>query len=174
MASFFKTLGFTVLIPGSVAVYVPMSILDHVGGPDIRIPFPWLAFLPLLCGLVFYLWSAYDFVASGRGTPAPVDPPKTLVVRGLYRVVRNPMYVGVMSVLIGEVWYFGSAALAGYSLCIFTLFSVFIRRYEEPTLARLFGDAYAAYCDSVPRWIPDWRKIARPSPTPGQKDREHV
>ncbi len=174
MATFFKTLLFTVLIPGSVVIYVPMLVWDRFGGPDIRVPLPWLAILPMSCGVAFYLWSAYDFVASGRGTPAPVDPPKTLVVRGLYRVVRNPMYVGVMSMLIGEVWYFGSAALAVYSLSVFTLFSVFIRRYEEPTLARLFGDAYAAYCDTVPRWIPDWRRIVRPSPASDNGEKQRV
>jgi protein-S-isoprenylcysteine O-methyltransferase Ste14 len=94
-----------------------------------------------------------DFAVAGRGTPAPIDPPKELVRRGLYRFTRNPMYVGVASVLIGEAWLFASRAMAVFALGVVTMFHLFVLFYEEPTLRRTFGDAYERYCAAVPRWV---------------------
>ena len=89
----------------------------------------------------------------GLGTPAPIDPPKTLVVRGPYRWTRNPMYVAVLAVLIGECVVTQSAALAEYSVAVFFGFYAFVLFYEEPTLGHKFGDEYRQYCARVPRWI---------------------
>jgi protein-S-isoprenylcysteine O-methyltransferase Ste14 len=102
------------------------------------------------------LWCAWDFTFAGRGTPAPIDPPKELVVQGLYRYVRNPMYVGILSILLGEALLFASWSLFGYAAVVFILFFLFVVLYEEPILMRKFGESYLQYCKNVPRWIP-WR-----------------
>ena len=99
-------------------------------------------------------------VEPGRGTPAPYDPPRDLVVAGLYRYVRNPQYVGVFCVVIGETLLTGAMVLLVYAIVLAFTYSLFVRYYEEPTLDRLFGEAYARYREVVPRWIP-----RRPLPT---------
>ena len=109
---------------------------------------------PVLLGAVTYLWCAWDFTFTGRGTPAPIDPPKELVVKGLYRYVRNPMYVGITLILLGEAVLFESAVLFLYAGLLLVWFQLFIVYYEEPTLRRLFGASYESYCKSVSRWIP--------------------
>jgi protein-S-isoprenylcysteine O-methyltransferase Ste14 len=153
MGPAFRTLVFTVIAPGTVTVLLPYLVLTQtetgVIGPTRY------AGLPVLCiGIVIYAWCARDFAIKGRGTPAPIEPPKTLVIEGLYRYVRNPMYVGVLSVLFGEVIWFASPTLLIYTCVIGTAFHAFIRLYEEPTLLDLFGDQYTAYCEEVPRWWP--------------------
>ncbi len=95
-----------------------------------------------------------DFARVGRGTLAPVDPPLTLVIRGLYRYVRNPMYVGVVLVLLGESALFGSTSLLLYAALFFLLANLFVMVYEEPSLRARFGEPYEQYRRSVGRWIP--------------------
>ncbi len=95
-----------------------------------------------------------DFARVGRGTLAPVDPPLTLVIRGLYRYVRNPMYVGVVVVLLGESALFGSTSLLLYTVVFFLLANLFVMIYEEPSLRARFGESYEQYRRSVGRWIP--------------------
>jgi protein-S-isoprenylcysteine O-methyltransferase Ste14 len=148
-----RSLVFTFLVPGTVAVWVPLWI---VRGATLAgaAPWRWLGIVPLAIGVAIYVWCVADFATAGRGTPAPIDPPRELVRRGLYRVTRNPMYVGVLATLVGQTWLFASPALAVYTLCIAVGFHLFVLGYEEPTLHRLFGDAYDRYCASVPRWIP--------------------
>jgi protein-S-isoprenylcysteine O-methyltransferase Ste14 len=109
-----------------------------------------------LIGTAIYFWCAWDFTFAGRGTPAPIDPPKELVVRGLYRYVRNPMYVGILSILLGEALLFASWRLFEYTAVVFIFFFLFVTLYEEPILRQKFGESYRRYCESVPRWIP-WR-----------------
>jgi protein-S-isoprenylcysteine O-methyltransferase Ste14 len=109
-----------------------------------------------LLGASIYLWCAWDFTFAGRGTPAPIDPPKELVVRGLYRYVRNPMYVGVVSILFGEALFFESRILFEYAVIVFIFFYLFVVLYEEPILMKKFGESYRNYCRVIPRWIP-WR-----------------
>jgi protein-S-isoprenylcysteine O-methyltransferase Ste14 len=93
-------------------------------------------------------------VSIGKGTPAPFDPPRRLVVRGPYRFVRNPMYLGGALTLAGAALFYRSLFLLGYD-CIFLLaFSLFVLFYEEPTLRRTFGPDYEAYCHRVARWLP--------------------
>ena len=110
--------------------------------------------LPIIVGVCIELWCAWDFATKGRGTPAPFDPPKELVVRGLYRRVRNPMYVGVMSILLGEALLFAASTLVWYAAAVFVGFNLFVLLYEEPTLRHKFGAAYERYCAQVPRWLP--------------------
>jgi protein-S-isoprenylcysteine O-methyltransferase Ste14 len=95
-----------------------------------------------------------EFVVVGRGTPAPVAPPEALVVSGLYRWVRNPMYVGVLCWLAALALFFASGAIALYAAVVFAGFNAFVMGYEEPALRRRFGAAYERYCRSVPRWLP--------------------
>ena len=157
MALFLKNLVFTVLVPGTVAGYVPYAIGSR--GAAVRPPLPDAARLliaaPLfLVGGAIYLWCLWHFAVSGRGTPAPIDPPTRLVVRGLYRRVRNPMYVGVLIVVAGWAVYFRSIRLVEYGVTLAVLFHLFVVLVEEPLLQRRFGAAYAEYCRTVPRWIP--------------------
>lgn len=101
---------------------------------------------------------AWDFARFGRGTPAPIDPPRRLVVQGLYRFVRNPMYVGVVTILLGEAVLFRSLSLLLYGTAWWVVFHLFVLLYEESTLRRMFGAEYDAYCRTVPRWLPRWRR----------------
>jgi len=151
-----KTSLFTILVPGTATVLVPYLLLTagfqlfpmEIGAWRI------LGLPPVLLGAVTYLWCAWDFTFTGRGTPAPIDPPKELVVKGLYRYVRNPMYVGITLILLGEALLFESAVLFLYVGLLLVWFQLFIVYYEEPTLRRLFGASYESYCKSVSRWIP--------------------
>lgn len=115
----------------------------------------WLiGLLPFLGGAVLYLWCAGAFTFIGKGTPAPIDAPVFLVRSGPYRRVRNPMYIGVFSVLLGEVILFHSLSLLVYMLLAGTVVHLFVVFYEEPSLRRRFGESYEAYLHNVPRWLP--------------------
>jgi protein-S-isoprenylcysteine O-methyltransferase Ste14 len=150
-----------VLLPGTVTVLVPLLIL-LANGADIG----WSlgdgpAVLPVLLGLGLiaagfglWLWTVRLFARVGRGTLAPWDPTRHLVVEGPYRHVRNPMISAVLTVLAGEVALFGSPALLIWCAAFFALNHVLFMVYEEPRLLRRFGDPYRAYMDSVPRWLP--------------------
>jgi len=151
MSPVLKTALFTVLVPGSVAVLVPLLIAGNgaaaVGATRA------LALLLLALGAILYLRSAWDFASFGRGTPAITDAPKRLVTRGFYRYTRNPMYVAVLSAVFGWAVLYGEPVLWAYGGAIFVLFSLFIRLYEEPRLTREFGDEYVAYMKRVGRWL---------------------
>jgi len=153
VATLIKTLIFTLLVPGTVTVYLPYRLLE-------RTPMPgsWVALAAGLClaalGLGVYLWCAWEFVSAGQGTPAPIDAPKKLVVSGLNRFVRNPMYIGVMSMVLGESIMFDSLVLLIYAVGLAAFFNLFVMVYEEPTLRKKFGPDYDKYCWRVPRWIP--------------------
>jgi len=103
-------------------------------------------------------WCIVTFAVVGRGTPAPFDPPRKLVVRGPYRYVRNPMYLGAVLVLCGAALFHRSSLLFGYAGVFLLVSHVFVVTYEEPTLARLFGGDYEAYRARVGRWLP--RRLA--------------
>lgn len=105
-------------------------------------------------GLGLASWCAVEFALRGLGTPAPFDPPKRLVFTGLYRFVRNPMYVALGMALIGEAWLTGRIEIVYEMLVLWIAVTIFVMAYEEPTLRRLFGDDYVDYCRNVPRWIP--------------------
>src|SRR4029079_10146656 len=100
------------------------------------------------------LGSSPALARRGRGPPAIYDPPRELVVAGLYRYVRNPQYVGVVLVILGEALLTGMAVLFGYATLMAVVYHLFVRYYEEPTLGRLFGESYARYREAVPRWLP--------------------
>ena len=157
-ASIFRWIGaaiFTVLVPGTVTVFLPYYILDR-SVPEIEALglLQLVASAVLVIGAGIYFRCLWDFVIVGRGLPAPVDHPKKLVVRGLYRYVRNPMYVGVLLVLIGEVLLLRSIVLIWYALAWLAIVHVNILVYEERYLQFRFGESYTEYRKKVRRWIP--------------------
>ena len=149
-----KNLVFTVLVPGTVAVLIPYQIVSR--GATARPPAAAFAVaMPVAAlGLAIYFWCLWDFAITGRGTPAPIDPPKVLVVRGLYRYVRNPMYLGVLSIIAGWNLAFRTSALLQYGIAVAIAFHLFVLLLEEPLLRHQFGAAYESYLRTVPRWIP--------------------
>ncbi|MGH9777946.1 MAG: methyltransferase family protein [Candidatus Acidiferrales bacterium] len=153
MKLFLKVLLFILLVPGSATVWIPYFLLPRSPTFDLG-SLRWLGLVPLLVGAAVLLRCIWEFAARGRGTPAPVDPPKTLVVSGLYRYVRNPMYVGVLLTLIGEALVLGWWSLVAYPLLFAPFFHLYVVFYEERTLRRKFGAAYDDYRRAVPRWIP--------------------
>jgi len=148
----FKNLLFTLLVPGTVAVYVPLRLVRDLPPPAAV----WqLASLPFFAvGVAIYAWCVWDFATFGRGTPAPIDAPKQLVVRGLYRVTRNPMYVGVLTTIFGWAVRYHSGTIVLYAVAVGLCFQSFIVFYEEPHLQRVFGDTYTQYRARVGRWLP--------------------
>lgn len=150
-----KTALFILFVPGTVTIVIPLGLV--LPGDKARLDpglFSVLAIPLWLGGFLVLAWCALDFVRKGRGTPAPLEPPKELVIGGLYRYVRNPMYFGVLLVVLGHTLWFGSPWLAAYALLLWFIFHVFVMGYEEPHLRKTFGATYIAYCQSVPRWIP--------------------
>ena len=151
-----RSIFFTFLLPGTVTVLIPYFV---VFGGRVDYQRTWglqcyLSLLPISIGAGILVWCIWDFAVVGRGTLAPVDPPKHLVVRGLYRYVRNPMYVGVVSILFGESLFFWSLSLLCYAIVFFITAHLFVVLYEEPALLRQFGQSYEAYRHGVHRWLP--------------------
>jgi len=150
-----KNLLFTVFVPGVLAGYVPIVLVQpdrvHLTGAGFR-ALPALLFLG--AGMLVYFLCVWSFAVTGRGTPAPIDAPRVLVISGLYRNVRNPMYLGVLSVVLGWAILTAAPVLVLYLMGLAGAFHLFVLGYEEPTLRRRFGTSYEAYCTSVPRWLP--------------------
>lgn len=150
-----RTVLFTILVPGTELVLLPGVVVFLRLGPRLGLgPARYLGVVPLIMGLGVILRCFVDFVRRGRGTPAPYDPPRQLVVAGLYRYVRNPQYVGVVLALVGEALLTERVVLFGYAAFMAIGYHLFVRFYEEPTLGRLFGEPYAHYREAVPRWLP--------------------
>lgn len=151
-----RSLLFLILAPGMVAGYIPLGLLRS--GTQIETGIlAYLAFPLWLIGGLIILWSFWNFLHEGRGTPAPIDPPTELVAVGFYRYVRNPMYVGILAMILGHFLWFGYWNLLLYAFFVFLAFHAFVTFYEEPTLRRKFGASYDEYCRRVPRWIPRLR-----------------
>ena len=152
----FKSLLFFILAPGMVAGVIPLALFRT--GSQIQTGlFSYFAFPLWLSGVSILLWCFWDFIVKGRGTPAPIDPPKDLVVSGLYNYVRNPMYVGVLWVIIGHFLWFGFWNLLIYAAIVFIAFNAFVTFYEEPNLKQRFGTTYEDYLQRVPRWLPKFK-----------------
>jgi len=151
-----KSLLFLIAAPGMVAGYIPLVLLRR--GSQVETGFLAYLAIPLwLIGGAILLWSFWNFLIEGRGTPAPIDPPKELVVAGFYRYVRNPMYFGVLLILIGYFLWFGFWSLLAYTAFAFIATHLFVTLYEEPTLKKKFGKSYEDYLKKVPRWIPKFK-----------------
>jgi protein-S-isoprenylcysteine O-methyltransferase Ste14 len=156
---FLRSVFFTILQPGTVAVLIPYWLISSRGGGVLTShrPLRYLGLPLIVIGAIGLLWCIWDFFSSGRGTISPIDPPKHLVVHGLYRYVRNPMYVAVVSILLGEAIFFMSSPVLMEAVIFFVLATLFVVLYEEPTLRRKFGDSYERYTQTVGRWIPRFR-----------------
>ena len=111
----------------------------------------------IAAGALALLDSFARFAWQGLGTPAPVFPTRHLVVTGLYRYVRNPMYVAVVAVILGQSLLFGNARVLGYGAIVWLVFHLFVSTHEEPTLRAKYGNEYQLFCSNVPRWIPRLR-----------------
>ena len=140
-----------VVLPGLAAVAIPWLI---VGVPAWPTGLGWIGLIPLTFGLALFAWCVVVFASRGRGTLAPWDAPRRFVAVGPYRRVRNPMYIGVGSVVIAEAILFGSTALAAYVFILALAWHAFVVLWEEPSLERTFGNEYRTYLASVPRWLP--------------------
>ena len=147
---------FTVVVPGTVAIFVPRWILGSFHKPSHGI-LTWLGLPCFLCGVAIYLRCAWEFAVRGLGTPAPIAPTQYLVTTALHRYIRNPMYVGVVLTILGEAAIYRSLPLLAYAAAVLAIVHVFVVTYEEPTLQRLFGQSYEEYRQSVPRWFPRLR-----------------
>lgn len=137
-----------VFLPARVVAWSGLAPTGHFGTAQ------FLGAALVTAGAVLAVGCILSFVVLGRGTPAPFDPPRRLVVRGPYRFVRNPMYVGATCTLLGVALYYESAALATYAAGFLVAMHLFVRAYEEPTLRRSFGTDYEDYCHRVGRWWP--------------------
>ena len=157
---------FLVIAPGIVAAYVPWRISRwQVGAPLLGTSsFRLVGVLLIAAGLPVLLDSFARFALQGRGTPAPIFPTRHLVVSGLFRYVRNPMYVAVVSLALGQGLFFGSVRVLEYGIAVWAGFHLFVLIYEEPTLRKTYGPEYEQFCANVPRWIPRLR--------PWRRDRE--
>jgi protein-S-isoprenylcysteine O-methyltransferase Ste14 len=151
-----RAVTYAALFIGLVLIYVPARLLSWSGmvGPA-AIEGPQVVGMVIgAAGAVVALWCIFTFASIGRGTPAPFDPPRRLVIRGPYRFVRNPMYIGAGLALAGAALFYESLPLLGYTGLFFLATHLFVVWYEEPTLRRTFGQEYEAYCRQVRRWWP--------------------
>jgi len=153
---------FFVVAPFTLAGLIPWSITRWEFGP----PFLGLELtrvigvMLILAGVPGLVDSFARFALQGLGTPAPIAPPRNLVVTGLYRYVRNPIYVAVVAIVLGQAVLLGDWGLIVYGALLWLAFHLFVVAYEEPTLEQTFGGEYEAFRANVPRWIPrmtPWR-----------------
>jgi protein-S-isoprenylcysteine O-methyltransferase Ste14 len=152
------TIAFLVLAPGVVAGVVPWLLTDwRTPAPAPPWPLRLAGAVLVAAGVAVILEAFARFVREGRGTPAPVAPTETLVVGGAYRYVRNPMYLAVLSMVLGQAAVLGRPVLLVYGVVVAVAFVTFVKLYEEPTLARRHGERYASYRRAVPGWVPRLR-----------------
>jgi len=166
-----RSLLWTTLLPGFFAGYVPWR---YFGVGQVRLdasnPLQIAGLLWIAAGTLLLAACIFEFARSGRGTLSPVDPPRHLVVRGLYRYVRNPMYLSVTTIVLGEVLISRSTALAAYWVIWFAAVNLFVLGYEEPTLREQFGASYDEYTRRVGRWIPRLDRTATAARSKGTKE----
>src|SRR5271156_466887 len=151
-----RAITYSTLFIGLLLIYLPARVLSWSGivrpaviaGPQI------IGMILASAGAVVALWCILPFAWIGRGTPAPFAPPRRLVIRGPYRFVRNPMYIGAALALAGAALFYKSAPLVAYAAAFLVICHLFVLAYEEPRLRRTFGADYEAYCQRVRRWWP--------------------
>ncbi|PYR94351.1 MAG: isoprenylcysteine carboxyl methyltransferase [Acidobacteria bacterium] len=156
LAILIRALTYATLFIGFVLVYLPARTLawagvvrpSRFGSPQA------LGAIVAVSGAMLAAWCIASFVVLGRGTPAPFDPPRRLVVRGPYRYVRNPMYLGAGLAVAGAALFYQSGALLAYAAAFLLVMHVFVVLYEESVLRQTFGNDYDAYCRQVRRWLP--------------------
>ncbi len=156
MSVIFRTLLFVVCIHAFFLLAIPWILIfsGFLLFSSVLAMAKWLALFPLATGLSFYISCVRDFIFVGKGTPAAWDPPVEFVLKGWYRRVRNPMYIGMFLVLAAESIFFESAGIFLYAMILWLFFHLFVVYHEEPALKKKFGGVYQEYLRSVPRWIP--------------------
>ena len=156
MVVLFRGVVYATVFISLVLVFLPARILEWSG---VRTSASFgvqeiVGIIVVLLGATIAIWCVLTFALIGRGTPAPFDPPRRLVVRGPYRYVRNPMYIGAAMALSGAALFYRSLPMLAYLIAFLLLTHAFVRMYEEPTLRRMFGLEYERYCEAVRRWLP--------------------
>jgi len=156
MSVIVRAVTYAVLFIGFMLIYVPNRLLSWSGiVRPAAMNAPQIAGMIVgAAGVVIALWCVATFARIGKGTPAPFDPPRRLVIRGPYRFVRNPMYIGAVLALAGAALFYESIPLLAYAVLFLIASHVFVVWYEEPTLRRTFGEEYDTYCHQVRRWWP--------------------
>jgi len=151
------TIVFVVVVPGTVIGWMPWWLTSRwQSGPPLfgTSLTRWIGAAVFVAAAPLFISFLGRFVVEGRGTPAPIAPPEHLVVGGPFRWVRNPGYVAVVSMIVGQGLFFASPAVLVYGGAVALAFHLFVVLYEEPTLRRTFGAEFDDYCRQVPRWIP--------------------
>jgi len=156
MLALVRSIVYATLFIALLLVFVPQQILASAGivWPTRIGMLQILGALLLIAGVTLALACVFTFVFLGRGTPAPFDAPRKLVVAGPYRWVRNPMYLSVSTIVLGEVLLTRSRALLVYGVVFFIAVNLFVMLYEEPALRAQFGASYELYTRTVGRWVP--------------------
>jgi protein-S-isoprenylcysteine O-methyltransferase Ste14 len=156
-----RAVTYAALFIGFVLVYLPARFLSWSGvvEPATTGPLQVAGMIMVTIGTVIALWCVFTFVFIGKGTPAPFDPPRKLVIRGPYRFVRNPMYIGATLTLLGVALFYGSLSILIYAGVFFLATHLFVVFYEETTLRRTFGSDYETYCRRVNRWWVGRRRL---------------
>ena len=154
MFTLFRAIVYATLFIAFGLVFLPSWLLRNTGltAPTATGPAQAAGAALVVAGGCLVAWSILTFVFVGKGTAAPFDPPRRLVVTGPFRRLRNPIYVGAVVAMAGAALYFRSWGLLAYAAAIAVIFHVFVRVYEEPVLRRTFGAEYERYCANVPRW----------------------
>jgi protein-S-isoprenylcysteine O-methyltransferase Ste14 len=147
---------FFVAAPGTVAGLIPWWLTSWQI-EDAWLPLQVVGALVIAAGLAVLVQAFVRFVVDGFGTPAPVAPTEELVISGLYRHVRNPMYIAVVAIIAGQALVFGQPVVLAYAAAMWVVFAAFVRAYEEPTLLETYGAQYDAYRRAVPAWLPRLR-----------------
>lgn len=164
MVLLLKNVLFTLVVPGVFVVWLPLRVFERrARWPDELDVVHGVGLALAAAGTLAYLHCVWTFMRRGRGTPFLLDPPRHLVQRGLYRWVRNPMYLGVLLVVGAQAVFLLSWHVAIYWICLACLFQVFVHLYEERDLSFRFGAMYEDYKREVPRWLP---RPPRPAPRP--------
>ena len=144
---------FILIAPGAIAGWLPWYLAGS-RRPRLDSPLGVIGAVFAVLGWLVLLWCARDFAVRGRGTPAPYDPPRQLVMDGLYRFVRNPMYVAIVTSVLSQAAMYRSRAVLWYAAIVALCFHLRVVLYEEPKLTELFGQSFDDYRGRVPRWVP--------------------
>jgi protein-S-isoprenylcysteine O-methyltransferase Ste14 len=153
-----RAITYATLFIGLVLVYVPGLLLGSASARTALFGVSQIVGMIITAaGAAIALWCIFTFAFVGHGTPAPFDPPRRLVIRGPYRFVRNPMYIGAILALLGAALFYMSWSILIYAIVVFFATHLFVVFYEETTLRRTFGSDYEMYCSRVKRWWPKTR-----------------
>lgn len=147
-----------ILVPGTMLMLLPCYLV----GRDLALfsfgIFRWLGIPFWAAGAAIMIWCAWVFTVQGEGTPLPTSPPKRLMTRGLYHLLRNPIYLGAVIFLLGFVFWHPATSILWMPVIVAISAHLFVILYEEPHLRKTFGSEFEQYCRSVPRWFPKWRR----------------